>query len=968
MKYFRTVPIILFILCWYAVLACAQSAPIEFTPEEKTFIKEHPVIRLGVDPRFVPYEFIDSDGIYKGIAADYMKIVSERTGIRMAVVPDLTWAQAYECGVEKKVDALPCIAKTRERERYFLFSEPYYSFQRVIIVKASNKEVNDISDLFGKRVALKDQSSHYSYLKQFNQIQISPYQTEEEALKAVIDDREAYFIGNYANSSYIIKTNGYTNLKSIPVNTEDKQYLYFACRNDWPLLQEIVNKGLASITAEERLAIDNKWIGIEKSNDYGAILRVTGIVGIIILGIFLVSLYWIFKLKREVQERRKIEEALKAAKEEAEFANYIKSAFLARMSHEIRTPLNAITGMAYLLKKTDTSVTQQIYLDNMIRASRGMLRIINDILDFSKVEAGKMDIERISFNLDKILQQVINMLSFKVEEKGIVFEFHKDTGIPVYFWGDPIRLEQILVNLTNNAVKFTNSGSVSLDVTMLAVENETHHIQFTVSDTGIGMDEDELEKLFKPFSQGDSSITRRFGGTGLGLSIVKSLLEVMGGEITVKSTPGKGSVFTICLPLEIDREKDLELKEKSAEVYFDDIRVLILDNSQANAELLKGYFNAFNIKAVHVDNEHKAADLLRSGGITDRPFNLLVVDNETPVGGGIDFIQKIRCDSQITQPKIIIMIPIMREDIFNQMEELSIDLGITKPVIASILFDGIIEIFSERIRTLHIKAEAQGESVEFTSDNPYHLLVIEDNKTNQFIAKTILEQAGFKVSISDNGKSGYEFFEGHKDELDLVIMDLHMPIMNGYESAEIIKGIDPTMPIVAMTADAITGVEEKCRQVGINHYISKPFDPEQFIATIWDILKPEAAVKSDSEEIEQDDFGEKQKILDEAKGIRLMGSNQELYHMVLAEFYKENQEFIGDLTALIEQGNYPDAAGLVHKIKGSTLNVGAGEAWNVMVDLQKALEEENAPRITELHRYLVPLLDRLFDEIARIIE
>ncbi|MGE5389675.1 MAG: response regulator [Deltaproteobacteria bacterium] len=969
MRYFRIFPVIIFILGWYAVLAYAQPGPIEFTPEERAFIKEHPVIRLGVDPQFVPYEFIDSDGQYKGIAADYMKIVSQRTGIRMEVVPDLTWAEAYERGVEKKVDALPCIAKTRERERYYIFSEPYYSFQRVIIVKTSNDRVKGIEDLYNKRVALKDQSSHHSYLKQFPQIQISTYPTEEAALKAVADDRETCFVGNYANSSYIIKTNGYTNLRVIPINTEDKQSLYFACRNDWPLLQSIINKGLASITAEEKLAIDNKWIGIEETGNYEAILRIAGIVGAIILGIFFVSLYWIFKLRKEVEQRRRIEEALKSAKEEAEFANYIKSAFLARMSHEIRTPLNAITGMAYLLKKTDTNVTQRIYLDNIIQASRNMLRIINDILDFSKIEAGKMDIERISFNLDKILQQVINMVSLKVEEKGIVFEFHKDPRVPVNCWGDPIRLEQILLNVTNNAVKFTNAGSVSLNVALQAVDEDLYYLDFVVCDTGIGMDEDELEKLFKPFSQGDSSITRRFGGTGLGLSIVKSLLEIMGGEIRVKSTPGQGSTFSICLPLEIDREKENERKEKSASVYFDDIRVLVLDKGPTSSNLLREYLNSFNINAEFIDSEEKAAESLKTAAAQDCPFNLLLVDNDTPASGGIDFVRKVRDDPQITQPKVILMIPIMREDLFAGMDELGIDLGITKPVIASILYDGIIGIFSERIRSVHDQPEGVEEIAETVAADAYHILVVEDNKINQFIARSILEQAGFRVSISDNGKTGYEFFEEHKDELDLVIMDLHMPIMNGYEAAEIIKGLEPSMPIVAITADAITGVEGKCRQVGINHYISKPFDPEQFIATIWDILKHRpAGERPDREDAAQGSspVGGRM-ILDENKGIQLMGNNRDLYNMVLAEFYEENLHFMKDLSERIEQGNYPEAAQLVHKLKGSTMNIGAGLPWTVMSELQKALEEGDTGRIAGLQVELAGVSDRLFREIAEKI-
>jgi signal transduction histidine kinase len=295
---------------------------------------------------------------------------------------------------------------------------------------------------------------------------------------------------------------------------------------------------------------------VEGAVDYSYVLRVIGIAGLILAAVLVVSYFWIIRLRKEVAKRRKAQEELMAAKEEAVSANQVKSLFLARMSHEIRTPLNAILGMAYLMKKTDLTATQNMYLDKLSQASRNMLGTINDILDFSKIEAGKITIEKVSFDLDKILQRIISIESVKVDEQGIELSVNKNPDVPSMFMGDPLRIEQILLNLINNAVKFTDHGSVRVSVSADAPKNAEYVVKFIVSDTGIGMSQEQLEHLFIPFDQGDSSISRRFGGSGLGLSIVKCLTDLMGGTITAESEQEHGSTFTVCLPLEVDAEQE----------------------------------------------------------------------------------------------------------------------------------------------------------------------------------------------------------------------------------------------------------------------------------------------------------------------------------------------------------------------------------------------------------------------------
>lgn len=971
-KIIKTVLLALFILLSSSSLTSAKASEIEFTSDEKAFIQQHPVIKLGVDPQFVPYEFFDSDGQYKGIAADYIKLLSQRTGIKMEIARDLTWPEAYEKAVERKLDALPCIAKTPEREPYFIFSEPYYTFQRVIIVKESDKSISQLEDLFNKQVAVKENSSHHSYLKTYTSMEFSPYPTEEAALKAVADGRETYFVGNYANSSYQIKANGLTGLKYIRIDSEEKQHLHFAARKDWPQLIGIVNKGLASITEEEKIEINNRWIGIENEVDYEKIIKIALIVGGFILIIILVSWYWIVKLRKEVRERKRAEEDLKIAKEEAEIANQFKSVFLARMSHEIRTPLNAITGMAYLIKKTDISSTQGIYLDKINQAARNMLGIINDILDFSKIEAGKIEIERVSFNLDKVLQQVINIVSFQVEERGINFLINKDPYIPTYFWGDPTRLEQIFLNVVNNAIKFTEQGEVAFTIRLVTRENDIFHIEFSVKDTGIGMSAEQLDKLFKPFDQGDSSINRRFGGTGLGLSIVKSIVDMLGGEIRVYSSPGQGSTFTVQLALEVDHTKETQEKEQSASIYLKNIRVLVLEKSLTYTSLLKEYFNSFNMRADFTESEDKAMQLLRNiEPQNHNHYDLLIVDNDTPGYGGIKFIEKIKADASISiQPKIILMMPLMREYLFEEIAANNIDLGITKPIIASILYNGIIEIFRDKVLVLHDSYSHVDQTINLVAEHPYHVLVVEDNQTNQFIAQSILEQAGFQVSLADDGKLGFDFFQNHQQDLDLILMDLHMPVLNGYEAARLIRQSNPAIPIVAMTADAIAGVEEKCKNVGINHFISKPFEPEQLVANILDILtsQPEKTKASKCEEPVVKVLADApETVLNENEGMRLLGNNRDLYLMVLNEYYQENQNVLDSLSSSITDKRYSDAVQIIHKIKSSTGSIGAKQLSMVASELQKSLVNEAEAEIDRWYEQFQLVFTELFNEIAKKI-
>ncbi len=947
-------------LAFIPLAAAGTKMDIGLTAEEEEFISNHPVIYLGVDPTFIPYEFIDSDGTYKGITADYIELICRRTGLQMLPATGLTWSQAHEKAIEKELDVLPCVSITPEREKYFLFSDSYYTFQRVIFLHEDNNIIKSFDDLAGKRVAVQVPSSHQGFLQEYKSISLSPYPAVPEALHAVSDGREEAFIGNLTTSIYLARANGITNLKYVPINTEKPQALHFAVRNDWPELTSILNKALRSISAEEKIAINNKWIGVQKEADYSGIVRAVVIIGAIIVLVLTVSLFWIVRLRHEVAIRKKTQEELKAAKEEAEQANQIKSLFLARMSHEIRTPLSAITGMSYLVKKAGVTPTQNIYLDKLNQAARNMLGVINDILDFSKIESGKMEIEVISFELDKLLQRIVNILSVRVEEKGIEFLMNKEPDMPSFFLGDPARIEQILLNLLSNAVKFTEKGSVSLTVRTAGKENNHCLVEFSVKDTGIGMHQEQINHLFIPFDQGDSSINRRFGGTGLGLSIVKSLSDMMGGQIEVRSILNEGSVFCVRLPLAADEDKANSVALMMASDCFRHIRALVLDKSENAVAMLQDCLRSFGIVSDCAFSEEEAIRMMRkSSQDDDTPYNLLMVDHMTPRDGGIAFLSKARKLSFVRQPfKSILIVPMAREDLFDELEEAGIEFGITKPIIPSVLYNGIIELFSINPPKAESAAKEQNT---LKASFPFHILLVEDNKTNQFIAQTILEQAGFRVSKANNGQEACTYFADNRKDLDLILMDIHMPVMDGYTASDIIRKTDRDIPIVAMTADAVVGVEEKCQSHGIYHYISKPFEPDQFIATILELLKGNAGHAAEvAVPIETDDGGP---VLDIAEGLRRIGGSEEIYRMVLLEYQEENSAVASMLHERMQAKDYAQAVQIVHKIKGTSGSIGAKRLYETAAKLQKALQAQDETEASHHQEVFNALLQKLTAEM-----
>jgi signal transduction histidine kinase/DNA-binding response OmpR family regulator len=933
-KSLKSFKILLVFLCILLPIPIFAEEKVDLTQEEIEYIESHPVITYGVDPAFVPFEFIDSNGNYDGLASDYIDIISKRTGLNLVLVEDLTWSESYEKAVEGEINILPCISNIGNRSKYFLFSDAYYQFQRVIITQ-KDSSIKNFKDLYGHTVAIQSNSSHHSYLENFKEIKPSFYETASDAITAVAEGHEKAFVGNLATSSYIITKSGYSDLKYNSFKSDSVSTLHFAISSDDQILLSIINKGLRSITESEKIEIHNKWISIENNFDASGLIRILSLGGAIIIFAFIISFFWIIRLRKEIKHRQEVEEALRLAKLEAERANDVKSNFLARMSHEIRTPLNAITGLSYILNNTSLDKTQKSHLDKIRHASSIMLSIINDILDFSKIEAGKVSIESIPFDLDDVIKNVFNIISHKVEEKKLDITFSKDPKAPSYVIGDPKRLEQILLNLINNAVKFTESGQIILEISLIGHVKENYRIEFKVIDSGIGMSDDHLKKLFEPFSQEDASISRKYGGTGLGLSIVKNLTELMDGTINVESSLNLGSTFVIELPFVLDEDKILEIQTNSE--YVKEIKTLVLSNDLHELSLIREYLKSFGIESEFTSSCENFLELINGTQTRKtKPYDLVIIDYQS-LSAPINISQLLKDKTSL---KAICLSPLNEELIEHDRL-----IQVNKPIFPSLLYNGVVDLFKYKMMANHMDKTVGACDTQVVGGS---VLIVEDNKTNQLIAKSLLEVLDITIDLADNGQIACE--KAKENDYDVILMDLHMPIMDGYEATKKILALKPDTDIIAMTADAIDGVKEKCHAYGMNHFISKPFDPEAFINEICQRLKKEV---SHQEEL----------IIDYKKGILLMGNNDKLYQQVLMAFYEENKDTLKDLDSAYLNQDLKGVRDIAHKVKGGAGSIGSDTVHQLASNLQEYAESDQYEEVKLMIEHFNVHFNELMNQI-----
>ena len=658
---------------------------------------------------------------------------------------------------------------------------------------------------------------------------------------------------------------------------------------------------------------------------------------------------------QNISKRKRTEVELKAAMEEAEEASHAKSQFLANMSHEIRTPMNAIMGLTYLIGQSDLNDSQKNYVLKIEGASTALLRIINDILDFSKIEAGKLEIENIKFNLDKILENVSNLYIMSATNKGIDINFDIGEAVPDVLIGDPLRLEQILSNLTTNAIKFTNQGEVNVSVRVLDEKGNKVKLHFSVTDTGIGLTKEQIEKLFTAFTQADGSMTRKYGGTGLGLTISKQLVELMNGEIWVESVYGKGASFQFVV--ELDKAVDL-IKPSYAE--YPDLqgkKVLVVDHNKTSLTILERMLRSFSFEVTALRNPVEAIELLQQEN-----FDLLVLDFNLPGLSGIDLYKSLVANTEITMPKTIFVSATGRETYYNQVNQLGVKHFLVKPINQSLMFDAVMTALKGTAWSQANKAQPEENQIKsHRALADIRVLLVEDNDINQLVAKDILERAGIRVSIASNGEEAIKHVRANKFEA--VLMDMQMPIMDGYKATEIIRKTysSSKLPIIAMTANALKGDRERSIESGMNDYISKPINPDLLYETLekWLLGKNEKSIKNPPKD--------KVAILEFEKTLIRLGNKQELYYELLKRYSNNYSNLVEEFSDMRLNGYNEEAKRLIHSLKSVTGNIGAMKLSQFIVRFEEQYESYNEKDLAEKLEELADLNEELLNTIQRVI-
>ena len=646
---------------------------------------------------------------------------------------------------------------------------------------------------------------------------------------------------------------------------------------------------------------------------------------------------------RDITDRKKAEEELRRATIIAEEATKAKGNFLANMSHEIRTPMNAIIGLDNLLSRTELTLKQKDYVSKIGRSAENLLGIINDILDFSKIEEGKMDIESTNFDLNDVLGNLFNMVGNKVLEKKLELIFNQDNNVPQNLIGDSLRLGQILLNLTNNAIKFTEKGEIEVATKVIHINDDETMIRFEVRDTGVGLTEEQISRLFKAFSQADSSTTRKYGGTGLGLSISKQLSELMGGEIGVESSYGEGSTFYFTAIFgigEIDNRSKAPSDMKG-------LKVLVVDDNETSRDVLRSYLEDFSFTVTTVETGELAIrELVSTKAAENIDYDIILMDYQMPGMNGIEASLRIRNTLEnMDEPKIIMVTSYGREDIMAQAKDVPLDGFLIKPVSPSMLLDTIMAAFGRSVASVERQIQGSDMPPGFDKIRGAQLLLVEDNEINQQVALETLSQEGFSVDIANNGKEAVEMIDS---KYDAVLMDLQMPVMDGFKATNEIRNDErfKKLPIIAMTADAMVGIREKVLAKGMDDYITKPINLKELWQTLvkWippgDRKLPDGFLKNETDKLEKlfipDISGINVKL-----GLSRVQGNKALYIKLLQSFMKNNINFKNNLSLALGESRIEDAVRIVHTLKGVGGNLGMEELFSMSEVFEKFLTDKN---------------------------
>ena len=679
--------------------------------------------------------------------------------------------------------------------------------------------------------------------------------------------------------------------------------------------------------------------------------------------------------RKQTEEKLKLSESeLKHAKDNALAANQAKSEFLANMSHEIRTPMQTIMGLSHLMQETELLPHQLEFMRNIQTSAQSLLGIISDILDFSKIEAGKLSIENIPFNLDIILEQLTTHINYVAYNKPIEFIFDIANDVPRNLMGDPLRLNQVLTNLMSNAIKFTRRGEIVIRIRKQRQQEDRIHLFFEVRDSGIGMSQEQMDKLFNAYTQADSTVARKYGGTGLGLTISQHLVELMGGHLSVKSHLDEGCTFLF----DISLLPQAVSKEKQSLAFLKALNVLVVDDNQYARDIIRHILEDDVMHVECVSSGQDAMVALEQAEEKKQPFQLAIIDWQMPQLDGLETARQIKNHSELQQTPHIILV---RAYDLNDMRQRAGEIGVENIMLKPLFRFGIIyeidSIFNNGRIKKPVKSKIRSYH-EFDAIIGAQILLVEDHEINRIVAKGILEKRGFDVTMVSDGKQAVDMIKNNAQHFDLILMDLQMPVMDGYDATKAIRKIkdENKLPIVAMTANAMTGDRQKCLSIGMNDYLTKPINIKKLHAILLKWIQPrnklQSNVQCSPEQIETNDKCDHdntdlvtdklhdanvilvdktttatvEKDESELPGIdipsaleRLCG-NRDLLNELLIDFGRDYQDVGQRILDALELNDYENAQKITHSVKGISGNLSALKLHETSVALEKAIKNK----------------------------